>query len=262
MGVDFGDESGFAFGGQEGGGEGVTGQLAELVCVQAQVGVDGLVVVVDVAAEVGGVVGVDGDEQAGVEQGGEGVLVQGGDGFEAHVGQGAHGEGGLGGGQVLDQVGVVQAADAVVDALGAQQVQGLPDVGGGAFFAGVGDAVESHVAGGGEHFGEFFGWVADFGGVQAHGVDVFQVGACLVEGVEGFLGGAVTQEAQDEAGADVVGAFAVVQGGGEAVDDGVDADAAAGVGLGVEEDLGVAYALGGGAGEVGVGQVGEVGFGA
>ena len=44
--------------------------------------------------------------------------------------------------------------------------------------------------------------------------------------------------------------------------DGADRDAAVGVGLRVEEDLRVPDALGGGAGEVGVGQFGEVLLGA
>lgn len=80
MGVDLGDEGVAAFGCQEGGGEGVAGQGAELFVGQAEVVLEAEVVVVDVAAEVGGVVGVDGDQEAGVHHGGQGVLVQGGDG--------------------------------------------------------------------------------------------------------------------------------------------------------------------------------------
>lgn len=68
VGVDLGDEGVAALGGEEGGGEGVAGQGAQVFVGQVQVLLDAQIVVVDVAAEVGGVVGVDGDQEAGVHE--------------------------------------------------------------------------------------------------------------------------------------------------------------------------------------------------
>ncbi len=104
--------------------------------------------------------------------------------------------------------------------------------------------------------------VADLGRVQADGGDPVEVGRAASKVVEGGLGALVTQEAHDQAGADAVGLLGAVQRAGQAVDDGADRDAARGVRLRVEEDLGVPYALLLGTGEVGVGEVGEVVLGA
>ena len=79
---------------------------------------------------------------------------------------------------------------------------------------------------------------------------------------QGGPGALVAQEAHDQAGADAVASPGAVQGAGQTVDDGADRDAARGVRLRVEEDLGVPYALLLGAREVGVGEVGEVVLGA
>lgn len=102
----------------------------------------------------------------------------------------------------------------------------------------------------------------DLGGVQADGGDPVEVGTGGLEGREGGLGALVAQEAHDQAGADAVGLRGAVQGARQAVDDGADRDAARGVRLRVEEDLGVPYALLLGAGEIGIGEVGEVVLGA
>lgn len=59
-----------------------------------------------------------------------------------------------------------------------------------------------------------------------------------------------------------MGLLAALQCPADPLDDGADGDAPGGVGLRVEEDLGVPDALGGGAGEVGVDEFGEVVLGA
>jgi hypothetical protein len=64
----------------------------------------------------------------------------------------------------------------------------------------------------------------------------------------------VAQEAHDQAGAD----RGVLAGAPDAVDDGLEGDAARGMGLRVEEDLGMAHIVGGGARQVGGGHVVEI----
>ena len=80
----------------------------------------------------------------------------------------------------------------------------------------------------------------------------------LLEGGQRGLGGHVPQEAHDELDAQAELGLRVQPGPVQAADDGVEADPAAGVGLGIEEDLGVDDVLRAGGAEVGHGQVVEV----
>src|SRR3954469_22717946 len=73
---------------EEGGSEGVAGQGAQRRLVESEGVPYGGEVVLRVAAEVGGVVGVDGHQQAGVQHGGEGVVGEVVDDAEADVGEG------------------------------------------------------------------------------------------------------------------------------------------------------------------------------
>src|ERR1039458_4505138 len=132
---------------QEGGPERVPGQLEELGVVDAEVALDEPVVVVDVAAEVGGVVGVDGDEQARIDHLGEGVIRHATDRPQAHVGERADGQRDPLGAQARHQGRVLQATVPVIDAGDPQQVERLPDVTGRPLLAGVGDTAEALAAG-------------------------------------------------------------------------------------------------------------------
>ena len=71
--------------------------------------------VADVAVEHRGVVGVEGDEAAGVDELFDGVCFDVGEDTEEDVANGADGEGDLGVGQVADEGGVFDRANAVVD---------------------------------------------------------------------------------------------------------------------------------------------------
>ena len=89
------------------------------------------------------------------------------DAAQPDVGQRADGERHAVGDQPADQRRVLDAADAVVDALDAQHVQRLPDVVRRTLLPGVGDLAEPEVGGRLEHLGEVPGRVADLGGVEA-----------------------------------------------------------------------------------------------
>jgi hypothetical protein len=68
----------------------------------------------------------------------------------------------------------------------------------------------------------------------------------------------VAEEAEDEAGGDPVESAGVLHGVAEAGHEHLEADVPGGVGLGIEEDLGVQHAVGGRPLEIGRHQVGEV----
>ena len=72
---DAGEEGEFAGGGEEAGFDGVGGEFAELVEGEAEVGVSEGELVEQGGAEHGWVVGVEGDHEAEVEVGAQGVVV-------------------------------------------------------------------------------------------------------------------------------------------------------------------------------------------
>ena len=84
--LDAGEEGEFAGGGEEAGFDGVGGEFAELVEGEAEVGVGEGVLVEQVGAEHGRVVGVEGDHEAEVEVGAQGVVVERGAAAGAEVG--------------------------------------------------------------------------------------------------------------------------------------------------------------------------------
>lgn len=137
--------------------EGVPGELAEFLAGEAEVGVSELVLVEEGGVEHGGIVGIEGDGDAGVEKAADGVIFEAVDDAGADVGGDGDVEGDLVVAEVLDEEGVVDGADAVADAGGAA-LEGGPDGFGAVGFTGVGKDVEAGVAGEGEDV------VKDFGG--------------------------------------------------------------------------------------------------
>ena len=107
------------------------------------------VLVEQAGAEHGWVVGVEGDHEAEVEVGAQGVVVKGGAAAGAEVGGDADLDGELALGEDLKEFLVVVGGEAVADALGAD-VDGGPDAGGAfddaAGFSGVGGEAETGVA--------------------------------------------------------------------------------------------------------------------
>jgi hypothetical protein len=96
----------------------------------------------------------------------------------------------------------VHGLHAVVDALGLQHVQRLPDVGGRAFLAGVGDDVQAQLAAAGKHAGELLGRVAALAGVQPDADELLAKGQGLLQRLEGLALAQVAQKAQDQRAGD------------------------------------------------------------
>ena len=132
---------------------------------------DRQVVVDQVAAEVGGVVGVDGDRHAGMEQALERVLGKVVDHAQAQVRERAHREGHVVAAQPGDQLGVVDRVHAVVDAPHAEHVERFGHVVGRALLAGVGDGGRSRPRVPRRRRGEVARRMADLGRVEADAGD-------------------------------------------------------------------------------------------
>jgi hypothetical protein len=139
-------------------------------------------------------------------------------------------------------------------------VQALPDVADRVGLVDVavhGEAV-ARLAGAGEDLLELDRGVIPLVGVQAHSDDLVAVRQGLLEGLRRGIGGHVAQEAHDELDAQAESGLRVQPGAVQPADHGLERYPAAGVGLGIEEDLGVDHVLGAGPAEVRHGQVVEV----
>ena len=139
----------------------------------------------------------------------------------------------------------------MVDAADVEQVEGLPDVGRRALLPGVGNRQEPLGPGPVEDGDEVRGRVAHLGGVEPDGVEHVTVGQRRLERRHRRLGRQVAQEAEDEPRRDPEVPGPVGERVGDAVQHRVERDAALGVGLGVEEHLGVPHPVALGAGQVG-----------
>jgi hypothetical protein len=109
-----------------------------------------------------------------------------------------------------------------------------------------------------EHRPEAFRRMADLRRVEPHPYDPPLVGEAPAQGLDGLICTQVPQEAHGQVGGHPEGLLAVFEGPPDTRDRGPKGHAPAGVGLRVEEDLGVARALEGGLPEAGEGQVVEV----
>ena len=150
----------------------------------------------------------------------------------------------------MDERRILVAADAVIDALGAEQRERLADVRRGAFLAGVGDRVEALCAGPREHPRELRRWIAALAGVETDADELVAVGQGGGERGERVFLGEVAEEAQDQRRGDAVLRASIGHRVVEAVEDRRHRDAADRVGLRIEEQLGVDDPIGRGALEV------------
>ena len=215
-------------------------------------------VLVHVAAEVRRIVGVDGGNQAGVEQFTEVVLSQIGEHAQLEIRQRAHRQRDAVLRQPRHQCRVFGALHAVVDALHFQHIERAPHISGRAFFAGVRDQVEVQFAAAREHAGELLGRVAHLAGVKADADELVPVRQRLFQRGEGFFLAQVAQEAQDQRGTDAELVLRIDAGTVQPVDHDLDVDTARRVRLRVEEHLGVDHVVGGSTLQVGPGHVVEI----
>lgn len=126
------------------------------------------------------------------------------------------------------------------------------------FLAGVGDGLEALFAGPGEDRLELGRRMALFTGIEANGDDPVAVGHRLRQCFEGLVLIEVAKETEDQVGADPPLVGARSQRLRNTIDDGCEGNAAARVGLRIEEDLDVADVLVMGPFQVGHRQIEEI----
>ena len=100
--------------------------------------------------------------------------------------------------------------------------------------------------------------MADLGRIQSDADEVMEIRLGGLQGGEGFVLAEMAQEAEDQARRHAQLRLRPVHARDQALDHDGEGHAPVGVGLGVEEDLGVAHIVGGGALEIGEGQILEV----
>src|SRR5690606_36012778 len=132
---------------------------------------------------------------------------------------------------------------AVIDARYEQEIEGLAYVVGRAFLAGVRDDAQPLLASLLEHALELARRVAALAGVEADADEFALERQRRLERRERVLLRQVAQEAQDEVRADVVAALRVAHRVVQAADHDLHRDAARGVSLRIEEQLGVHHAV-------------------
>ena len=239
--------------------EAVAGELDERLVVELQRLGDPGEVLADVAAEVGGVVGVDGGAQSVLEHRRERVLLERVDDPQLDVRERADGQRDPIGLEPLNQATILQAAHAVIDPLGAEQVERLPDVLGRALLAGVGDGPEPRAIARSNTSRNFSGGLTHLGGVEPDAEDRVPVRERLLERRHRVVGRQIAQEAHDQVRADPE-LPRLGQGPTDSAHHRLERDAARGMGLRVEEDLDVTNALCAGAGQVGDRELVEIPF--
>lgn len=204
---------------------------------------DGDVVVEDVAAEVGGIIAVDAEADAGVDELPDGHLGDVLDAAQHDVAERARRQQDLLVGHALHQRRVLGEAPAVVNPGHAQPVERVLDEAGGPFLAGVGGAPQAQRAGPGVELLEQVRREGSLGRVQANACDVAAKVAGLhllvLEGFKAVPGRQVAQKAADQLGRDAELAGGAGSGGTEALQHRVVGNAAGRVGLRIEEDFGM-----------------------
>ena len=150
----------------------------------------------------------------------------------------------------------------MVDPLGAEAVEGTGDEGSWPLLAGMGDAVEPRASAPCEHFAELLRRIAPFPGIETDADEPIAEGERPLEGLDGIRFGKVAEEAHDEGRRHSIPFDGKVDGPCQAGDHRLDGDAAGGVHLGVEEDLGADDVVGVGSLEIGPGKVVEILLGA
>ena len=147
----------------------------------------------------------------------------------------------------------------MVDPLGAQDIEGRPDVLRRTLLAGMGHRPQTRRNSQPVGLGEEFGRIARLAGIEPHALDMVKKRPGLLEDLDGRFGRQMAQEAQDQGGGDT--RSGVFLGSNQSADHRTDIDPPLGMCLGIEEDLGVAHPVGSRPGQIGRHQVREVIFG-
>ena len=139
----------------------------------------------------------------------------------------------------------------MVDALDFQEIERLPDIIGRPLLAGMRYGMQAKAAGAGEHALELRRRMALLRRVETDADDAIAPRQRLVERALGTCLVEMAQERQDQRRGDAELALAVQKRTPQAVNHRLEGDAALGMALRIEEYLGVAYVLGGGAAQIG-----------
>ncbi len=157
------------------------------------------VLVLEVAAEQGGVVGVEGDHEAGIKVAADGVVFEARAATGAQVGRDADFEWDLALGQEFHELVVVDGGEGVANAFRAD-VEGAPDAFGADGFSGMGGEAEAGVASFCVEVAEGLGAGAAFVAANADADDGWELGAELggfAEDTRGFLRAEVANGVED-----------------------------------------------------------------
>ena len=187
-----------------------------------------------------------------------GCAAMSGDDAELEVGERADGERHLLARQPLDQSRVLERAVAMVEPVDLQNVERLVDIIGRTFLAGMGDALQPERGGRREDPRELRRRMAELGGIEPDRLDPVEPGLRLLQRRERGLLVEMAQEAEDQLRGDAVPRLGLVHAGEQAAHHRVERDAAVGVGLRIEEDLGMDDVVGRRAVEIGEGEVAEI----
>ena len=200
---------------------------------------------IEVAAEIRGVVRVDRDKQAEREHFFQRVVGEGVDHAQFEVGQRAQGQRHRLGRQPPDQRCIGERGVAVVDALDLERIQRAANILRRTFFAGVGDAAVALFARARKHPGKFLRRIAALAGVETDTDDLVAVavGFRRRQGIECVLLIEMAQKAHDEFGTHIPLARGVAQRRADAIDHRRQRRPAGGMRLRVEEEFQMADVL-------------------
>ena len=146
----------------------------------------------------------------------------------------------------------------MIEPVDMQHIERLAHIGGRAFLASMGHALQPHGPGPRKHPREFRGWMAKLGRIEPHADDPAQKGLGRLQGGEGRLLIEMAQKAQYQRRGDAMPRLGLGHARQQPFHHHPHRNAARGMGLGVEEDLGVAHIVGGGAGKIGQRQIAEI----
>jgi hypothetical protein len=160
--------------------------------------------------------------------------------------------------QPSDQTRIFDASHPVVDPLGVQEIERLPDVVGRTLFTGVGDGAQARLPRSVINRPELRRGMADFRGIEPDAQDPIPIRQGPAKRLHRGVLAQVAQKTQDEPAGDLEPVAGVLEGAMDPGDHHFEGHAPIGVRLWVEEDLGMANSLPGRPIQVRPGQLVEV----
>src|SRR5262249_18818385 len=143
---------------------------------QAECRLDRVEVLIHVAAKIGGIVGVQGHDEAAVEHAPQWMPAEVVDDAEAQIGERADRQPHAVAAEAGSEGGILERAIAVVDAVDTENVERLPDITRWPLFAGMGDQPQPFPPGAPKDIPELARRMADLGGVEPDPDDPVLVG--------------------------------------------------------------------------------------